>query len=47
MMPSTMIGEDVTEVLSCEKILEKVASEGSTGNREVIKNIIYWKNILQ
>ncbi len=44
---SPEIGEDVIDVLSCEKILEKVASEGGTGNREVMKNIAYWKSRLE
>jgi argininosuccinate lyase len=44
---SPEIGEDVAEVLSCEKILEKVLSEGGTGNREVERNIAYWKNKLE
>lgn len=44
---SPEIGEDVAEVLSCEKILGKVDSEGGTGNREIEKNIVYWKNRLK
>jgi len=43
---SPEIGEDVAGVLSCEKILEKVASEGGTGNREVEKNLAYWKETI-
>jgi argininosuccinate lyase len=43
---SSEIGEDVAQVLSIEKILEKVASEGGTGNQEVIKNMAFWKNKL-
>jgi argininosuccinate lyase len=43
---SPEIGEDAEAVLSCEKILEKVASEGGTGNVEVKKNIAFWKDKL-
>jgi argininosuccinate lyase len=39
---STAIGEDVTDVLTCEKILEKVTSEGGTGNGEIEKNLRFW-----
>lgn len=44
---SPEIGEDVTGVLSCEKILEKVASEGGTGNREIEKNLAFWADALK
>jgi argininosuccinate lyase len=40
------IEANVAEILSCEKILEKVASEGGTGNLEVAKNIAYWRSKL-
>jgi argininosuccinate lyase len=44
---SPEIGEDVAAVLSCEKILEKVASEGGTGNRDIEKNLGYWRDRLK
>ena len=40
------IDEDVTAVLSCERILEKVNSLGGTGNRDIEKNLAFWKNRL-
>jgi argininosuccinate lyase len=43
---SSEIGEDVADVLSCEKILEKVTSQGGTGYREIEKNLAFWKNAL-
>jgi argininosuccinate lyase len=44
---SPKIGEDVADVLSCDKILEKVASEGGTGNLEIEKNLAFWENTLK
>jgi len=44
---SPAIGEDVADVLTCEKILEKVASEGGTGNLEIEKNLTFWKKALE
>jgi argininosuccinate lyase len=44
---SPEIGEDVKTVLSCEKILEQVDSEGGTGNREIEKNLAFWAEKLK
>jgi argininosuccinate lyase len=40
------IEADVADVLSCEKILKRVVSAGSTGYTEIEKNIAYWKKHL-
>ncbi len=44
---SPEIGADVESILSCEKILEKVSSQGGTGFNEIEKNLAFWKNILK
>jgi argininosuccinate lyase len=40
------IDADVFSVLSCDKILDQVASAGGTGRAEIRKNLTFWENRL-
>ena len=40
------IEKDVFEILSCDKILDRVSSQGGTGRAEIRNNLGYWQKVL-